>query len=60
VNTRDLDPAQRRGFGLRVFVPAPGSPKASPDGQFTAPDVVAAFDGIVFIDRARPATPLRA
>jgi len=57
--TRNLDPATRRGLGLRVFVPAPGSSSTSSRGLFTAPDLAQAFNGVLFIDQATAATPLR-
>ncbi len=60
LNTRDLGQAERRQLGMRVFVPSPGSPVQSPDGLFPGPDVVAAFDGVLFIDQARAATSLQA
>ena len=58
--TRNLDPAVRRGLGLRVFVPSPGSSPTSSRGLFTAPDLARVFSGVLFIDQARAATPLGA
>jgi len=58
LNIRDLDPGERQRLGRRVFVPSPGSSASSPNGLFPGPDVVAAFDGVLFIDQAQPATPL--
>lgn len=60
LNTADLDPAERRRLGLRVFVPAPGAAASSPSGLFPGPDVLRGFHGILFIDQARGATPLTA
>jgi erythromycin esterase len=60
LNSADLDPVDRHGLGRRVFVPSPGSAPESPRGLFPGPDAVAAFDGVLFIDRAHPATPLQA
>jgi hypothetical protein len=58
LRTRDLDPAARRGFSLLIFVPAPGSSPTSPRGTFRAPDLAQIFNGVIFIDQARAATPL--
>jgi len=59
LDCRTLDPAVRGRLGRRVFVPSPDSAPDSARGFFDAPDAVGAFDGVLFIDRARPATSLR-
>ena len=58
LKTRDLTPTERQGVALRVFTPSPGSSPSSPRGVFAAPDLARAFNGVLFIDQARPATPL--
>lgn len=42
----------------RIFVPEPGNSSNTPDGIFALPKQISIFDGIFFIDRMTPATPV--